>query len=209
MIQGGCPQGTGTGGPGYKFEDEINPHKIVRGALAMANAGPQHQRLAVLHRDRQEGVVAGRQAHRVRRGHRRPRRSGPPRGRRHRWLRPPGGAGWDRLDRAFWPRRRATARSRALGELAAAPVRSSVLRSIGRLVPARIPASRSSARRGRRSTPPPRRGRRRRAASSSSRRRGESASITRAAVDDIASSSGPAPATLRSGTRDHVLLRRG
>ena len=40
MIQGGCPQGTGTGGPGYAFEDEINPHKIARGALAMANAGP-------------------------------------------------------------------------------------------------------------------------------------------------------------------------
>jgi len=40
MIQGGCPQGTGTGGPGYTFEDEINEHKIARGALAMANAGP-------------------------------------------------------------------------------------------------------------------------------------------------------------------------
>ncbi len=40
MIQGGCPQGTGTGGPGYTFEDEINLHKVVRGALAMANAGP-------------------------------------------------------------------------------------------------------------------------------------------------------------------------
>ena len=40
MVQGGCPQGTGTGGPGYTFEDEINPHKVVRGALAMANAGP-------------------------------------------------------------------------------------------------------------------------------------------------------------------------
>ena len=40
MIQGGCPQGTGTGGPGYQFEDEINSHKVVRGALAMANAGP-------------------------------------------------------------------------------------------------------------------------------------------------------------------------
>jgi cyclophilin family peptidyl-prolyl cis-trans isomerase len=40
MIQGGCPEGTGTGGPGYTFEDEINPNKIVRGALAMANAGP-------------------------------------------------------------------------------------------------------------------------------------------------------------------------
>ena len=40
MVQGGCPEGTGTGGPGYTFEDEINEHKIVRGALAMANAGP-------------------------------------------------------------------------------------------------------------------------------------------------------------------------
>jgi peptidyl-prolyl cis-trans isomerase B (cyclophilin B) len=40
MIQGGCPEGTGTGGPGYTFKDEINDHKIVRGALAMANAGP-------------------------------------------------------------------------------------------------------------------------------------------------------------------------
>ncbi len=40
MIQSGCPHGTGTGGPGYEFEDEINPHRIVRGALAMANRGP-------------------------------------------------------------------------------------------------------------------------------------------------------------------------
>src|SRR5947207_989276 len=40
MIQGGCPQGSGTGGPGYTFEDEINQHKVVRGALAMANSGP-------------------------------------------------------------------------------------------------------------------------------------------------------------------------
>ena len=40
MIQGGCPQGTGTGGPGYTFKDEFNDHKVVRGALAMANAGP-------------------------------------------------------------------------------------------------------------------------------------------------------------------------
>jgi cyclophilin family peptidyl-prolyl cis-trans isomerase len=40
MIQGGCPQGTGSGGPGYQFEDEFNEHKVDRGALAMANAGP-------------------------------------------------------------------------------------------------------------------------------------------------------------------------
>jgi cyclophilin family peptidyl-prolyl cis-trans isomerase len=40
MIQGGDPTGTGRGGPGYMFEDEINEHKVERGALAMANAGP-------------------------------------------------------------------------------------------------------------------------------------------------------------------------
>jgi cyclophilin family peptidyl-prolyl cis-trans isomerase len=40
MVQAGCPAGNGTGGPGYEFDDEINDHKIVRGTLAMANAGP-------------------------------------------------------------------------------------------------------------------------------------------------------------------------
>jgi peptidyl-prolyl cis-trans isomerase B (cyclophilin B) len=40
MIQGGDPTGTGSGGPGYKFEDEFNDQKVVRGALAMANSGP-------------------------------------------------------------------------------------------------------------------------------------------------------------------------
>jgi peptidyl-prolyl cis-trans isomerase B (cyclophilin B) len=40
MIQGGDPTGTGSGGPGYSFEDEFNEHKVERGALAMANAGP-------------------------------------------------------------------------------------------------------------------------------------------------------------------------
>jgi len=40
MIQGGCPYGTGTGDAGYKFDDEANDHKVVRGALAMANSGP-------------------------------------------------------------------------------------------------------------------------------------------------------------------------
>ncbi len=40
MIQGGDPTGTGTGGPGYTFEDEINARRVERGALAMANAGP-------------------------------------------------------------------------------------------------------------------------------------------------------------------------
>src|SRR5258705_4354503 len=40
MIQGGDPTGTGSGGPGYTFEDEFNDHKVDRGALAMANAGP-------------------------------------------------------------------------------------------------------------------------------------------------------------------------
>jgi cyclophilin family peptidyl-prolyl cis-trans isomerase len=40
MVQAGCPRGNGTGGPGYEFDDEINDHKLVRGSLAMANAGP-------------------------------------------------------------------------------------------------------------------------------------------------------------------------
>ena len=40
MIQAGCPRGDGTGGPGYTFEDEFNDHPVSRGALAMANSGP-------------------------------------------------------------------------------------------------------------------------------------------------------------------------
>jgi cyclophilin family peptidyl-prolyl cis-trans isomerase len=42
MIQGGCPQGTGTGDAGYRFADEFkgNPNKVVKYALCMANAGP-------------------------------------------------------------------------------------------------------------------------------------------------------------------------
>jgi peptidyl-prolyl cis-trans isomerase B (cyclophilin B) len=40
MIQGGDPTGTGSGGPGYTFEDEQNEHRVERGALAMANSGP-------------------------------------------------------------------------------------------------------------------------------------------------------------------------
>jgi cyclophilin family peptidyl-prolyl cis-trans isomerase len=40
MVQAGCPKGDGTGGPGYTFEDEQNDHHVIRGALAMANAGP-------------------------------------------------------------------------------------------------------------------------------------------------------------------------
>ena len=40
MIQGGDPTGTGSGGPGYQFDDELNDHQVERGALAMANAGP-------------------------------------------------------------------------------------------------------------------------------------------------------------------------
>ena len=39
MIQGGCPHGTGTGGPGYKIKCEINPQKHTPGTLSMAHAG--------------------------------------------------------------------------------------------------------------------------------------------------------------------------
>jgi len=41
MVQGGCPKGTGTGGPGYKFEDEVSTGlRHEKGVLSMANAGP-------------------------------------------------------------------------------------------------------------------------------------------------------------------------
>ena len=40
VIQGGCPQGTGTGGPGYKFRDEPVVGEYTEGAFAMANSGP-------------------------------------------------------------------------------------------------------------------------------------------------------------------------
>ena len=40
MIQGGCPKGDGTGGPGYRFQDEPVTRSYVKGTLAMANAGP-------------------------------------------------------------------------------------------------------------------------------------------------------------------------
>ncbi|MGD1899933.1 MAG: peptidylprolyl isomerase [Phormidesmis sp.] len=39
MVQGGCPHGTGTGGPGYKINCEINPNKHEAGSLSMAHAG--------------------------------------------------------------------------------------------------------------------------------------------------------------------------
>ena len=103
MIQGGCPQGTGTGGPGYTFEDEFNSHKVVRGALAMANAGPEHQRLAVLHRHRRQRSLARRQAHRLRPGHGGNGRRRCDRGAPHRRSGPPGRSTQDRVDRTRPP----------------------------------------------------------------------------------------------------------
>ena len=100
MIQGGCPQGTGTGGPATQFEDEFNQHKVVRGALAMANAGPNtngSQFFIVTDRQR---PVARRQAHRVRPGHGRHGRRRRDRGCPDRRPGPAGRPADDRVDRA-------------------------------------------------------------------------------------------------------------
>ena len=66
MIQGGCPLGTGTGGPGYEFEDEFNEHRVDRGALAMANAGPNTNGSQFFIVTAEAAPLARRQAHRLR-----------------------------------------------------------------------------------------------------------------------------------------------
>ena len=96
MIQGGCPQGTGTGGPGYTFEDEFNDHKVVRGALAMANAGPNTNGSQFFIVTTDAAPVARRQAHRLRPGHRRHGRRRHDRGRQTDAPRPPGRGRRDR-----------------------------------------------------------------------------------------------------------------
>ena len=50
VIQGGDPTGTGGGGPGYAFKDDPVTVPYTRGTVAMANAGPEHERHPVLHR---------------------------------------------------------------------------------------------------------------------------------------------------------------
>ncbi len=101
MIQGGCPEGTGRGGPGYTFEDEFNDHKVVRGALAMANAGPNTNGSQFFIVTTERGAVARRQAHGLRhgrRGHGRRRRD---RGDADRRRRQAGRAADDRARRAL------------------------------------------------------------------------------------------------------------
>ena len=75
MLQGGDPEGSGRGGPGYRFDDELPaPGRYEIGSLAMANAGPEHQRQSVLHRQRALGHLAAAQLLAVRQGGQRPRR---------------------------------------------------------------------------------------------------------------------------------------
>ena len=97
MIQAGCPRGDGTGGPGYSFEDEFNDHPVARGYLAMANSGPEHERVAVLHRHRRRGTLARRQAHGLRTADLRPGRRRPDLDRRSRRTRPAARAGRHRV----------------------------------------------------------------------------------------------------------------
>ena len=100
MIQGGCPEGTGTGGPGYTFEDEFNDHKVVKGALAMANAGPNTNGSQFFIVTAEATPVARRQAHRLRPGHVGPGRRRPDLARRPRRARPADAADHDRPGRA-------------------------------------------------------------------------------------------------------------
>ena len=100
MIQGGDPTGTGTGGPGYTFEDEFNDHKVERGALAMANAGPNTNGSQFFIVTTGSRALAGRQAHRLRPRHGRHGRSGHDRAGRHGRPGQAARAGRDRARRA-------------------------------------------------------------------------------------------------------------
>ena len=88
MIQGGDPEGSGMGGPGYKFADETKGSSLnfkKPGKLAMANSGAEHQRQPVLHHRHRHQLADG-QAHDLWRGYRglRHRREDQPRAaRRH------------------------------------------------------------------------------------------------------------------------------
>ncbi len=99
MIQGGCPNGTGTGGPGYTFEDEFNDHKIVRGALAMANAGPNTNGSQFFIVTRESCDWLDGKHTRLRRGHQRLRRRREDRGHPGRRSRPSAGAADHRVGR--------------------------------------------------------------------------------------------------------------
>ena len=60
MIQGGCPQGSGMGGPGYQFEDEFHPElrHDTAGVLSMANAGPEPMAVSfLLHMVQHHGLM--------------------------------------------------------------------------------------------------------------------------------------------------------
>ena len=89
MIQGGCPEGSGRGGPGYKFADEFHPSlkHSTAGKLSMANSGPGDERQPVFYY-RGGHAVAGQQAHHFWRGGGRPGRGGQDFERAAGWQRP-------------------------------------------------------------------------------------------------------------------------